>query len=262
MTKIHPTAIIEDGAKIHETVSVGAYAIIGKNVTLGKDCVVHHHALIQGYTTIGEGNEIYSFASIGNTPQDLKYKGEETYLIIGDKNIFREFTTIQPGTVQGNGKTVIGNKNFFMAYVHVAHDCIIGNSCILANMTQLSGHVTLHDHVFCSGFSAVHQFCQLGSFSMMSGGTQLTQDLPPYSLCEGRNYLHGMNVVALRRNGFSKDLMEIIKEVYKEFFHKNHPTIDETIQAIPSEYKSIKEIQYFIEFVVSSKRGVCRPQRN
>lgn len=262
MSFIHPTAIIESGAQLHESVRVDPYAIIGKNVQLGPHCHVGHHASVQGFTRMGEGNEIHSFAAVGHPPQDLKYKGEATELIIGDHNIFREYTTIQPGTVQGGGKTEIGSKNLFMAYVHVAHDCVIGNENIFANGTQLAGHVTIHNKVFCGGLSAIHQFCVMGDYAMMSAGTIATKDVPPYCLCDGKNTLRGMNIVAMQRGGLSSKVRDAIKEVYKILFLKSHLSPEDAEKLLPESVRDFSEVQYFLDFVRNSKRSVCRPGKS
>lgn len=257
---IHHTAIIDKHAELDTGVTVGPYAIIGEHVKIGKNTHVHSHALIQGHTTIGEDNQIFSFASIGNPPQDLKYKGEKTTLEIGNKNIIREYVTMQPGTVQGGGKTIVGNENLFMAYVHVAHDCIVGNQNVLANGTQLAGHVTVQNMTVLGGLSAVHQFVVVGDMGMISGASMLKQDLPPYCMADGfRAYLRGLNSVALQRRNVSPEARAAIKNAYKVIFMDNHPTIDDAIAHLAKEDLNHSEIQNFISFIRNSKRGVIRP---
>jgi UDP-N-acetylglucosamine acyltransferase len=259
-TNIHPTAIIDKAAQLDPSVTVGPYAIIGPNVKIGKNTKVHAHALIDGYTTIGEENEIYSFAAVGNPPQDLKYKGEPTTLEIGNKNIIREYVTMQPGTVQGGGKTVIGNGNLFMAYSHVAHDCIVGNSNVLANGTQLAGHVTIHNMAVLGGLVAVHQFSVIGDMVMVAGGSIIRKDVPPYCVADGfRASLRGLNTVALYRRNLPPNVRAAIKSVYKIVFMDQHPTIEIALSHIPKELMELKEIQYFTAFILESKRGVSRP---
>lgn len=257
---IHPTAIIDKGAELDTSVTVGPYAIIGKNVKIGKNTSIHSHALLQGYTTIGEDNQIFSFASIGNPPQDLKYKGEKTTLEIGNKNIIREYVTMQPGTIQGGSKTIVGDENLFMSYVHVAHDCIIGNQNVLANGTQLAGHVTVQNMAILGGLVAVHQFVVVGDMGMISGGSMLKQDLPPYCMADGfRAGLRGLNSVALQRRNVSPAARNAIKNAYKTIFLDNHPTIEDAVTHIPPEDLNYIEIQTFISFIRNSKRGVIRP---
>jgi UDP-N-acetylglucosamine acyltransferase len=257
--KIHPTAIIEDGAEIDTGVTIGAYAIIGKHVRIGKHTQIHSHSLITGHTYIGEENQIYSYASVGNTPQDLKYKGEVTHLIIGDRNIIREFTTLQPGTIQGGGKTTIGNENLFMAYTHVAHDCIVGNQNILANGTQLAGHVTLHNMTVIGGLSAVHQFVHIGDMAMLAGGTLASKDIPPYCMSEGgisTIALRGLNFEGLRRRNVTIDARHALKEAYKKIFLRNCATIEEALLSI-SHLMHIPEVVNLTNFIKNSKRGVA-----
>ncbi|RDB35267.1 acyl-ACP--UDP-N-acetylglucosamine O-acyltransferase [Spirobacillus cienkowskii] len=257
--KIHPTAIIEDGAEIDTGVTIGPYAIIGKHVRIAKNTQIHAHSLITGHTHIGEENQIYSYASVGNTPQDLKYKGEPTQLIIGDRNIIREFTTLQPGTVQGGGKTTIGNENLFMAYTHIAHDCFVGNQNILANGTQLAGHVTIHNMTVIGGLSAVHQFVHIGDMAMLAGGTLAHKDIPPYCMSEGRFNslaLRGLNFEGLRRRNISLDTRNALKEAYKRIFLKSTITIDDVFNSI-SHLMHIPEIDNFVNFIKNSKRGVA-----
>jgi len=258
--KIHQTAIIEEGAELDDGVEVGAYAVIGPNVKLGKNTKVHSHALVTGYTTMGSDNEVYSYASIGNTPQDLKYKGEVTTLEVGDKNVFREFVTVQPGTAVGISTTRIGNGNLIMAYVHIAHDCVIGNYNIFTNLTQLSGHVTVGNHVVFGGVTAVHQFTSIGDRAMTAGGTIFSLDLPPYCVAMGyRGGLRGLNIVGLQRAGIDSTIRAAIKEAYKIVFANNHGTIREAIEHIPKHLLDVPEVNNFVEFICNSKQGVMRP---
>lgn len=258
---IHPTALVEKGAELDVSVQVGPYAIIGKNVKIGKGTHVHAHALIQGYTTIGQENEIFSFSSVGNPPQDLKYKGEPTLLEIGDKNIVREYATLQPGTVQGGGKTIIGNGNLLMAYSHVAHDCIVGNSNVLANGVQLAGHVTINNMVTLGGLSAIHQFVRIGDMAMTGGGSMVALDIPPYCMAEGnRASLRGLNLIALQRRNVSSEARNAIKAVFKIVFLETHPTVAEALTKVSDDMLAYPEVKNFVEFIRNSKRGVTRPQ--
>ncbi|KAB8028463.1 acyl-ACP--UDP-N-acetylglucosamine O-acyltransferase [Fluviispira multicolorata] len=259
-TQIHPTAIIEDGAELDSGVIIGPYATIGKNVKIGKGTEVHGHALVTGHTTIGEYNTIFSYASVGNIPQDLKYKGEPTQLIVGNKNIIREFTTLQTGTIQGGGKTEIGDENLFMNYVHVAHDCLIGNQNIFANVVQLAGHVTIHNKVTIGGICAVHQYVHIGDMAMLAAGSVTVKDVPPYCMAEGgRAILRGLNMEGLRRRNVSSEARNALKAAYKVFFYHGHPTIEESIASL-SELIHFQEVKKFADFIRNSKRGVAHPQ--
>ncbi len=256
---IHPTAIIEQGAEIDTGVTIGPYAIIGKNVNIGKNTKIHSHALITGHTYLGEENEIFSFASIGNKPQDLKYKNEPTLLIIGNKNIVREYVTLQPGTVQGGGKTTIGNENLFMAYSHVAHDCSVGNQNVFANGVQLAGHVTIHNMTVIGGLCAVHQFVHIGDMAMLAGGSLTVKDIPPYCMSEGgRAILRGLNMEGMRRRNVSVEARNAVKTAYKTFFLKGHPTIEEALNSI-SHLMNFPEVEKFANFIKNSKRGIAHP---
>ena len=260
MTLIHPTALIHNKAELDSSVTVGPYAIIGENVKVGKNTKIHSHALLQGHTTIGEENEIYSFAAVGNPPQDLKYKGEKTTLEIGNKNIIREYVTMQPGTVQGGGKTIVGHENLLMAYTHIAHDCVVGNLNVLANGTQLAGHVTIHNMVVLGGLVAVHQFVVVGDMCMASGGSIIRKDIPPFCMADGfRAGLRGLNTVALYRRNVAPNVRSAIKNAYKIIFMENFPTIEDALRHIPEEDMKHSEIKYFTSFIRDSKRGVTRP---
>lgn len=257
---IHPTAIVDAKAELDCDIEVGPYAIIGPDVRIGKGCKIHASALVQGCTTLGENNQIFSFASVGNPPQDRKYKGEKTLLHIGHNNVIREYVTIQPGTIQGGGKTLIGDDNLLMAYVHVAHDCLIGNDNVLANGTQLAGHVTIQDMTVLGGLSAVHQFVTVGAMSMISGGSMLKLDLPPYCTADGfRSSLRGLNAIALQRRQVSPEARQAIKNFYKTVFLDNYPTTEEAFAAIAATDREYPEIQNLIAFIRNSKRGVLRP---
>lgn len=261
--QIHPTAIVEKGAELDVNVQIGPYAIIGKDVKIGKNTHVHAHALVTGHTTIGEENQIFSFASIGNPPQDLKYKGEPTVLEIGNKNAIRECVTLQPGTVQGGGKTCIGNENLLMAYSHVAHDCMIGNSNVIANGVQLAGHVTIDNMVTLGGLTAVHQFVHIGDMVMTGGGSMVILDIPPYCIAEGnRASLRGLNLIAMQRRHVSSEARDMIKKVYKVIFLETHPTVDLALAKISDDALAYPEVKKFIEFIQLSKRGIARPQNS
>ncbi len=254
MNKIHPTVIIEDGAKIGNNVSIGAYSVIKKNVSIADGTKIGTHTLIEGNTTIGKNNEIFSHAVIGSIPQDLKYNGEEVELIIGDNNKIREFTLINPGTKGGGSITKIGNNNLLMGYVHIAHDCIVGNRCILANAATLAGHVELGDGVVIGGLTPVHQFVKIGDLAMVAGASALSQDLPPYCMAQGnRAYLRGLNLVGLRRHLEKSDINEI-KSAYKKIFLSGKAYKDMAIE-IKNSSKN-KYVLKLVNFIIDTKRGI------
>lgn len=255
MNKIHSTAIIEEGAFLADDVTIGAFTVIGKNVRIGNGTSIGSHCLIEGKTVIGKNNNIFSHATIGSIPQDLKFEGEDVELIIGDDNTIREYTLFNPGTLGGGGKTIIGNKNLFMGYTHVAHDCIIGDHCIFANVATLAGHVEIGDYVVVGGLTPIHQFCKLGSFAMIAGGSVVTQDIPPFCLAEGnRAVLRGLNLTGLRRNLKNRAYLDEIKKAYKELFESGKPIADTA-----KELKFTNDNPYVIElanFVLDTKRGI------
>jgi UDP-N-acetylglucosamine acyltransferase len=217
--RIHPTAIIADGAVIGEGTTVGAYSIIGPHVQLGRDNVVGPHVVLDGRTTIGDGNAIYQFASVGAPPQDLKYKGESSELKIGSRNIIRECVTLQPGTQGGGMLTSIGDQNLFMANTHVGHDSHVGSRCVVANGAALAGHVTVADGVIIGGLSGIHQFVRLGAICMIGAGAMVAQDVPPYCMAQGdRATVQGLNRVGLERNGGTREDLAILREVYRVVF--------------------------------------------
>jgi UDP-N-acetylglucosamine acyltransferase len=254
MNNIHKTAIIEDGAIIGDDVTIGAYTIIGSNVKIGNGNIIGSHTVIEGRTTIGNNNKIYSHAALGTDPQDLKFDGEEVELIIGNNNKIREFTLFNPGTKGGGSITRIGDDNLFMGYVHVAHDVIIGNHCVFANVATLAGHVEIDDFVVVGGLTPIHQFCKLGSHVMIGGGSVLTQDIPPFCLAEGnRANLRGLNLNGLRRRLEREDI-NAIKKAYKDIFESGQP-----IQEVANELIKTEDNKYILElanFVLNTKRGI------
>jgi len=257
MSQIHQTAIIEDGAKIAENVSIGAYTIIRKDVKIGANTTIGSHTLIEGITTIGEDNQIFSHAVIGSIPQDLKYSGERVELIIGNGNKIREFTLINPGTKGGGSVTRIGDNNLLMGYVHIAHDVIIGNNCILANAATLAGHVELGDGVVIGGMTPIHQFVKIGDLAMVAGASALSQDVPPYCLVEGnRAKLRGLNLTGLRRHIKVEDINEL-KRAYKELFNSNEPMQDVANRLLNSPNIYVVKLANFIK---ESKRGIAVPR--
>ncbi|MEO1924128.1 MAG: acyl-ACP--UDP-N-acetylglucosamine O-acyltransferase [Nautiliaceae bacterium] len=240
---------------IGKNCQIGEGVIIDENVVIGDNCVIEPYAVITGYTIIGDNNHIYSHAVVGSEPQDLKYKGEKTKLIIGNNNKIREFTLINPGTEGGGGVTKIGDNNLLMGYVHVAHDVIIGNNCILANAVTLAGHVELEDYVVIGGMTPVHQFVKIGSHAMIGGASAVAQDIPPFTIAEGnRAKLRGLNLTGLRRRFQNRSDIDAIKNVYKELFERGKPlreTAKEIFETTDNEY-----VKHLCEFVLNSKRGI------
>ena len=254
MRNIHPTATVEDGAKIGENVTIGAYSYIGKDVTIGNNTIVGSHTLIEGITTIGENNQIFSHAVLGSIPQDLKYDGERVELIIGDNNKIREFTLINPGTKGGGSVTKIGNNNLLMGYVHIAHDVILGNNCILANAATLAGHVELGDGVVIGGMTPIHQFVKIGDLAMVAGASALSQDVPPYCMVQGnRAYLRGLNLTGLRRH-LQKDDINEIKSAYKELFNSNRAYKEVAKELLDSSDN--EHVLKMASFVYNTTRGI------
>ena len=257
MIEIHSTAIVEDGAKLESGVKIGAFCIVGKDVTIGKNTVLQSHDVVEGITEIGENNTIYSFVSIGKASQDLKYKDEPTKTIIGNNNSIREFVTIHRGT-DDRWETRIGDNNLLMAYVHVAHDVIVGNHCILANGVTLAGHVTVDDFVIIGGLTPVHQFCRIGSYSMTGGGSAINQDICPFVMAEGNKAaIRGLNSVGLRRKGFSDEERSNIKKAYKIIFRNGTP-LKEALIELQEGFSEDKNIKYLVEFIKGSNRGITR----
>lgn len=258
---IHPTAIIDLTAHLATDVEVGPYAIIGKHVTIGKGTTVGAHAIVGDWTEIGENNQIFPQSSVGGPPQDLKYRGEECWTRIGDNNMIREFATIHRGTVTGHAETIIGNNNMFMAYSHVAHDCRIGNGVVMANVATLAGHVTIEDNVILGGLVAVHQFTSIGINAMIGGGTMVSLDILPYTIATAARSrdtkLRGLNLIGLKRRGFSEDAIKNIKKAYKTLFMADLK-LPEAIARIKSEITDCPEVDYLLAFIENSKRGICR----
>ena len=254
MSLIHPTAVIEDGAILADSVSVGPFAYIGSQVSIGENTTVASHAVIEGKTTIGRNNRIFSHSAIGTIPQDLKYDGEDVELIIGDNNIIREFTLLNPGTKGGGSVTKMGNNNLLMGYVHLGHDVIMGDNCILANCATLAGHVELGNHVVIGGLTPVHQFCHIGDYAMVAGGSVLTQDLPPYCLAEGnRANLRGLNVNGLRRKMQREDI-NALKVAYRELFEQGKPIKDVADTLLDTS--TSEHVKKLCNFIKTSKRGI------
>lgn len=263
---VHVSAIVHPDAILGAGTTVGAYSIIGPDVVLGENNVIGPHVVIEGRTRLGNSNKIFQFASVGADPQDLKFCGELSELLIGDNNIIREFTTLQPGTTGGGMVTRIGNGNLFMANTHVGHDTIIGNKCIFANSAALSGHVTIGDRVVVGGLSGIHQFVKLGDLSMIGAGAMVAQDIPPFCMAQGdRAKLIGLNKLGLERAGVSKEAALALRKVYRlvllsESEEVKGLTIKERIAKIKESSSSSPQIEQFLSFVLSSERGVARPR--
>lgn len=259
--EIHHTAIVEKGAELDDGVTVGAYAMVGPHVKLGKNCIVHPHALITGHTTLGEGNVIFQFASVGAPPQDLKYKNEPTELLIGDFNTIRESATLQLGTVHGTSKTVVGSKNLFMVYSHVAHDCRVGDGNVFANSATLAGHVGIGNRIILGGLVAIHQFANIGDMAFIGGGAMVSRDVPPFAMVQGdRARMVGINLVGLRRAGIDHESIRAIKLFYKEVLLQ-FGVFEDRLARLPAEVSSNPEVIKLIQFCKNSKRGVVAPRK-
>jgi len=257
ITQIHPTAIVDPSAQLGVGVTVGAYNIIGSGVTLGDHCSLQHHVTILGPSRIGAHNRFYAYCSIGQQTQDLKYKGEPTYLEIGDGNTFREFVSVHRATFPGDA-TKIGSRCNFLAYSHIAHDCIVGDNVIFSNNGTLAGHTQVGDHVIIGGLSGVHQFCRIGRFAMIGGLTKIVQDVPPFMIADGNPAeVRGINKVGLERNGFAPETVQAIKEAYRLLYRKDL-NLKAAIEAIREQTPPCAEIGQLIEFLETSERGIVR----
>jgi UDP-N-acetylglucosamine acyltransferase len=255
---IHPTAIVHPGAQLASGVEIGAYSIIGEHVEIDENTWVGPHVVIGGHTRIGRDNRIFQFSSLGEIPQDKKYAGEQTRLEIGDRNTIREFCTFNCGTAQDVGVTRLGNDNWIMAYVHLAHDCQVGNNTIFANNAQLAGHVHVGDWVILGGFTAVHQFVRVGAHSMSGMCTALVQDVPPYVMVAGNPSVpHGINSEGLKRRGFSSKSVMAIRRAYKTIY-KSGLKLDEACAALANEAVETAELGTLIDFLAQSGRGIVR----
>ena len=254
MSKISTQAIIEEGAVIGNDVEIGPFCFISSEAVIGDGTTIAQGACIYGKTTIGNHNQIFSYAVLGSIPQDLKFSGEKVELIIGDYNRIREFTLFNPGTKGGGGKTIIGSHNLFMGYVHIGHDVIIGSHCILANAATLAGHVHLGDYVVIGGMTPIHQFVHVGDFAMIAGASALAQDIPPYCMAEGnRASIRGLNLTGLRRHLERADI-DALKSAYRDLFESGHPLKDaaSTLQ----EHDQNRYVQAISAFILKTKRGI------
>jgi len=255
---IHPTAVIDSSAQIGDNVKIGPYCIVGEEVIIGADCELKSHVLVAKHTTLGKGNRIYSFTSIGEDPQDKKYQDEPTQLIIGDNNTIREYVTINRGTTDDQGVTCIGNDNWIMAYVHIAHDCVLGDHTILANCSTLAGHVHVGDHAILGGFTKLHQFCRVGAhaFSAMDSGFQ--KDLPPFVMAQGNPAKpRAINFEGLKRRGFNKERISMIKTAYRVLY-KSDLKLDEAVLELEQIAQNSDDVKMMVEFIQQSSRSIVR----
>jgi UDP-N-acetylglucosamine acyltransferase len=268
MARIHATALVDAGAHLDDDVTVGPYALIGAGVQIGGGSRIGANAVIEGSTRIGRDNEIFQFASIGAAPQDKKYKGEPTRVEIGDRNVFREFTTVNRGTAQGRAMTRIGDDNFLMAYVHVAHDCVVGNRTVFANSTNLGGHVTVADWVILSGYTGVHQFCKIGAHAMTGVGSVILHDVPPFVRTAGNSAsVHGINTTGLRRRGFDDETIAQVKRAYRTLY-RSGLTLDEARARLGAQLEALQgdgalplavdSIRLLVDFLSQVTRGIVR----
>lgn len=255
--QVHPTAVVHSGAQVGQGCIIGPYCIIGEHVSLGANCKLHSHIVIDGHTRLGQGNEIFPFASIGLKTQDLKWKGGITRTEIGDFNTFREYVTIHSATSDGE-VTVVGNHNHILAYCHIAHNVVLGNRIIMSNVATLAGHVTVEDHAVVGGLAAVHQFCRIGTMAIVGGCSKVVQDVPPYMMADGSPaQTRTINKVGLERNGVSEEAQSALKSAYKIIFREGL-TVSNALQKIESELPQLPEIQHLLKFARGSERGLSK----
>jgi UDP-N-acetylglucosamine acyltransferase len=254
---IHPTAIIHPKAQVASSCHVGPYCVIGEHVKVGENCQLHSHVVIDGHTTLGRGNEIFPFASIGLKTQDLKWKGGTTYTKIGDNNTFREYVTIHSATSDGE-TTSVGSRNHILAYCHIAHNVALGNNVIMSNVATLAGHVTVEDHAVIGGLAAIHQFCRIGAYSIVGGCSKVVQDVPPYMLADGNPAAtRTINKVGLERNKISEEAQSALKLAYKILFREKL-TVPNALSKIESDLPALPEIKHLVEFIRKSERGISK----
>jgi UDP-N-acetylglucosamine acyltransferase len=256
--KIHSTAIISPDAQLEENVEIGPYAIIGSDVKIGKNSIIGPHTVIDDFTQIGENCHIFQFCSIGASPQDLKFGGEKTRVVIGNFNTIREFVTIHRATTADIGVTVIGDHNLLMAYVHVAHNCKLGDRIVMANVATLAGHVHVEDYAIIGGLTAIHQFTSIGAHCIIGGASAVVKDIPPYTMVSGNHAkLFGLNLVGLKRRDFPEKTIKALKDAYRIIF-RSHLLLDAALKKAQEEVEGIPEVNHFIKFIKESTRGVCR----
>ncbi|MEY3464548.1 MAG: hypothetical protein RL603_146 [Pseudomonadota bacterium] len=255
---IDPRAVIEAGAKLAADVEVGPFAIIGANVEIGPGCRIGPHSIVTGHTKLGAGNQVFQFASIGDAPQDKKYAGEPTRLEIGERNVFREFVTVNRGTTHDEGVTRIGSDNLFMAYTHIAHDCRVGNHVVMANVATLAGHVEIGDHVIMGGLSAVHQFCKIGAHAFIANNAAVTRDVPPYVMAVGQPAEpHSVNATGLSRRGFTPEQVRNVKSAFRVLYRSELP-LEEALAKLREAAATQPEVATFVEFIGRSTRSLVR----
>ena len=255
---IHPTAVIAPDAVLDDGVEIGPYSVIGPGVAIGRDTKIGPHVVIQSATRIGAGNRIFQFASVGDAPQDKKYKGEPTRLEIGDRNVIRECVTLNRGTAKDQGVTRIGSDNLFMSYSHVAHDCVVGNQCVLANQATLGGHVHLGDWVIMGGLSAIHQFCRVGAHAFIANNAAVTRDVPPYIMAVGQPAEpHSVNATGLSRRGFTPEQVRNIKNAFRTLYRSDLKLVD-AIEKLREAAATQPELVPFVEFIGRSTRSLVR----
>jgi UDP-N-acetylglucosamine acyltransferase len=254
---IHPTAVIDPDAEIGAGCEIGPYCVIGAGVVLGAGCRLQHHVSLTGPTRVGERNQFFAFSCVGQRTQDLKYGGEPTYLEVGDDNTFREFVTVNRGTAPG-AKTIVGSRNNFLAYCHIAHDCVVGNDVIFSNNGTLAGHVTVEDHVVLGGFTAIHQYCRIGRYAMTGGCSKIVQDVPSYMIADGNPArVRGINKTGLERHGFSADAMRLLKEAYR-ILYRSENNVAQAIEQMRAQVEDSPEIEHLVTFVTHSSRGIIK----
>ena len=256
--EIHPSAVISPHAEIASGVRIGPFSVIGEHVTIGKDTNIGSHVVIDGHTQLGKRNRIYPFVSIGSPPQDVGYRGEDTRVFIGDDNLIREYVTINRATTKEEWKTVVGNESYLMAYAHIAHDCVLGNKVIMANVATLGGHIAVGDHAVLGGMVAVHQFVRIGAYAFIGGKAGVDRDVPPFMITAGsRAKLYGVNGRGLKRLGFSQETLEGLKKAYRIIWRDNK-RMSEGINQVKKEIKSFPELEMLLSFIEESKRGILQ----
>ena len=258
MNKIHESAVIDPRAELDIDVEVGAYSIIGPKAKIGKGTRIKSHVVVEGNTTLGEENLIFQFATVGSIPQDIKYKGEESQLIIGNHNTIREFVSLNPGTSGGGMVTRLGDHNLLMMYCHIAHDCVLGCHNFIANGATLGGHVVIEDHVIVGGLVGIHQYVRVGTSAILGAGSMVSKDIPPFCNATGdRARLRGLNLVGLKRRGFSKDQIDTLKKAYRVIFQSGLRT-KEALKKIKRGFSDSPEVEQLVSFIEGSQRGICR----
>lgn len=258
MARIHPTAVVDPQAQLANDVEIGPYVIVGANVKIDAGTKIQSHAVVDGLTTLGRNNVVFPFATVGTIPQDLKYRGEPSELVIGDNNTIREFASLNPGTAGGGMITRVGSQNLLMMYCHIAHDCIVGNRNVIANGATLGGHVVIEDNVIVGGLVGIHQFVRIGSGAILGAGSMVSKDVPPFCNATGdRAKLHGLNVEGMKRRGFEQAKIDAIRQAYRIVFRSKLKT-SEALEQIRKELPALQELEQFISFIAASERGICR----